>query len=188
MPTTSLSLLQRLQQPAAEADWNRFVQLYTPLLHYWAWRVGLRAEEAADLVQDVLLLLVKKLPEFRYEAQGSFRGWLRTVTLNKWRERRRQQSSAMSCTNIDGVLADLVTPDGVTLFNDGEYREFLVRRAFDLAKDKLEPTTWRACWSLFSGKSTAAVAAELNMTEPAVRAAKFRTLQLLRRELKGLLE
>jgi RNA polymerase sigma-70 factor (ECF subfamily) len=87
---TPASLLERLRQPAQEQAWARFVQLYTPLLFAWARRLGLRDADAADLVQDVLVLLVRKLPEYTYDRNRSFRAWLRTVTLNCWRNRGRR--------------------------------------------------------------------------------------------------
>jgi RNA polymerase sigma-70 factor (ECF subfamily) len=82
MDKTPASLLHRLRQPNAVDAWPRFVELYTPLLYYWAKRLGLQQQDAADLVQDVFVLLVQKLPEFAYDRHKSFRGWLRTVTLN----------------------------------------------------------------------------------------------------------
>src|SRR5262249_58188030 len=95
MHTTSASLLERLRQPAQQESWTLFVKLYTPLIFYWARRTGLKEEDAADLVQDVFTLLVKKMPEFQYAPGKSFRGWLRTVTLNKWRERQRRPTVAV---------------------------------------------------------------------------------------------
>src|SRR5262245_666931 len=89
---TPASLLERLKQPADQNAWARFVELYTPLLYYWARRAGLQEADAADLVQEVLGLLFQKLPEFAYDPGRSFRNWLRTVTLNKLRERRRRGS------------------------------------------------------------------------------------------------
>src|SRR4051794_22774844 len=93
MDRTPVSLLERLRQPADQTAWGRFVDLYTPLLYYWARRRGLPSAEAADLVQDVFLVLVQKLPEFRYDRDKSFRNWLRTVMLNKWREGLRQRAA-----------------------------------------------------------------------------------------------
>ncbi len=34
MHTTSVSLLERLQRPDEPAAWDRFADLYTPLLYY----------------------------------------------------------------------------------------------------------------------------------------------------------
>ena len=47
----------------------------------------MQEQDAADLVQDVLIVLMRKLPEFHYQPGKSFRGWLRTVLMNKWRDR-----------------------------------------------------------------------------------------------------
>jgi hypothetical protein len=40
--TTSASLLDQLRQSDAQQAWVRLVQLYAPLLHYWARRRGLQ--------------------------------------------------------------------------------------------------------------------------------------------------
>ena len=47
MDTTPVSLLQRLRQPGQREAWARFVDLYGPLLLYWARRAGLPEEVAA---------------------------------------------------------------------------------------------------------------------------------------------
>jgi RNA polymerase sigma-70 factor, ECF subfamily len=47
---TFSTLFRRLRWPEDQAAWERFVELYTPLLYYWARRVGLGAEESADPV------------------------------------------------------------------------------------------------------------------------------------------
>jgi len=89
MHITSASLLERLRRPNDHAAWERFVRFYTPLLNYWARHLGLQPNDAADLVQDVLSTLVQKLPEFVYDRHKSFRNWLRTLMLNRWRNNRR---------------------------------------------------------------------------------------------------
>src|SRR5215469_10776017 len=88
MDITPASLLDHLRNPADQAAWKRFVQIYTPLMYHWAHRIRLQDQDAADLVQDVFTVLVQKLPEFRYDRQRSFRAWLKTVLLNKWREQQ----------------------------------------------------------------------------------------------------
>ena len=64
MHTTPVSLLERVRQPGEQQAWGRFVAMYTPLLFYWVRRAGVKEADTADLVQDVLLLLTRKLPEF----------------------------------------------------------------------------------------------------------------------------
>ena len=82
MNSTSVSLLRRLRQSDQEDAWQRFVDLYAPLIYHWGRNQGLSAGDASDLVQEVMVILVTKLPDFEYDPSKRFRGWLRTVTLN----------------------------------------------------------------------------------------------------------
>jgi RNA polymerase sigma-70 factor, ECF subfamily len=188
MDTTSVSLLERLREPAQQQAWTRFVDLYTPLIYCWARRVGLPSEEAADLVQDVLTVLVTKLPEFRYDPDRSFRGWLRVVTLNKWRENRRRRGVALQEAS-DSELAGVISPEAEDAFWLVEYRQQLVGRALKLMQAEFHESTWKACWEcVVAGKPAAEVARELGLTVAAVYAAKSRVLRRLREELGGLLD
>src|SRR4051812_38614563 len=91
MHTTSQTLLQKLREPDQLAAWDRFVRLYSPGLYSWARKMGLSETDAADLVQDVLLTLVKTLPEFDYDTGKSFRGWLWTLTKNQFLKRKNRR-------------------------------------------------------------------------------------------------
>ena len=56
------------------------------MIYRWATGIGLPEHEAADLVQDVFIRLLKQLPLFEYDRNRSFRAWLKTVTLNRARD------------------------------------------------------------------------------------------------------
>ena len=188
MNTTSISLLQRLRQPAETDAWKRFADLYTPLLYYWARRLGLQESDAADLVQDVFLLLIHKLPEFTHNRTGSFRSWLRTVLLNQWHTKQRRQTPV----TVDGTgrgLDDVTVADDVAAFGEREYQAYLARRALQVMQKDFQSNTWRACWEqVVNGRSAAEVAAELGISEGAAYVAKCRVLRRLRQELAGLHE
>jgi len=185
MYTTSISLLERLRRTGDQKAWQRFVHLYTPLLYYWARRTGLAVEETADLVQEVLLVLVQKLPEFDYDPERSFRGWLRTVTLNKWRERCRRLPFPADAAG----LSDVADPGELDPFDEAEYRQHLVKQALQVMQAEFEPTTWQACREfVVSGRPAADVAAELGVSVDVVYGAKSRVLRRLREELQGLLD
>jgi RNA polymerase sigma-70 factor (ECF subfamily) len=188
MHTTPRSLLLRLRQPGQDEAWGRFVDLYTPLLFHWARRLGLGQEDAADLVQDVFTVLVRRLPDFTLQAGKRFRAWLWTVTLNKHRERgRRKRGPTLADAEVD--LDQLAGPGGAEPFDEAEYRQYLARRALELMQADFEPATWRACWEYgIQGRPAAEVAAELGLTVNAVHLAKSRVLRRLREELSGLLD
>lgn len=188
MPDTPASLLERLRDPGAEAAWQRFVELYTPLLFSWARRVGLQESDAADLVQDVLALLLKKLPEFQYDPKKGFRSWLRTVTLNRWREIQRRQRRAPAII-AGSTLEHVPDPDGDEPFWEQEYRQHLARRLLEVMRTDFELATWQACWEcVVNGRTAVDVGKEFHLSAGAVRAAKFRVLCRLRRELDGLVD
>lgn len=182
MQTTSASLLLQLRQPAREAAWSRFVRLYTPLLHAWACRMGLQSADAEDLVQDVFMVLVKKLPDFNYERCKSFRGWLRVLIRNKLRERLRRAALPMDAG--DG-LGQLAAP-AAEAFWESEYREHLIGQALRIVRQDFQPATWQAFWEhVVKNKPARQVAVELGLTCGAVYAAKVRIMARLREELDG---
>jgi RNA polymerase sigma-70 factor (ECF subfamily) len=186
MHTTPVSLLEQLRQPDRQAAWDRFVELYTPLLFYWARRGGLQDPDAADLAQDVFAVLLQKLPEFAYDRQRSFRAWLGTVTLNKWRERHRRR---LPLEADDTALAEVTIPDDAEAFWEADYQQQLAVRALEVMRAEFRPATWQACWQLVvDGRPGAEVAADLGLTRGAVYAAKARVLRRLRQELEGLLD
>jgi RNA polymerase sigma-70 factor, ECF subfamily len=189
MHTTSVSLLQRLRQPGEQQEcWQRFVQLYTPFLFHWARKLGLSAEDAADLVQEVLVLLVQKLPEFNYDRERSFRGWLRTVMLNKWRDSRRLRRVPLAEQSAAGFV-DAADDDAAAAFEEAEYQQYVVQQALELMQAEFQPDTWKACWEyMIVGKPAEGVAKELGLTVNAVYLAKSRVLSRLREELAGLLD
>jgi RNA polymerase sigma-70 factor (ECF subfamily) len=187
MLTTSLSLLQQLRRSGDARAWQRFVELYTPLLFRWGKRLGLQDQDAADLAQDVLILLVQKLPEFEYDRQRSFRAWLWTVTQNKWRENRRRLRSVQA--NPSDALAELADSDPALVQVQAEYDQYLAARALQIMRSEFQPTTWQACWEVVArGRPVAEVAAELHMSVGAVYVARSRVLQRVRQVLHELQE
>jgi RNA polymerase sigma-70 factor (ECF subfamily) len=185
MHTTSQSLLDRLKLPAAEAAWRRFADLYAPLFYYWARRLSLQEQDAADLVQEVFAVLLQKMPAFSYDRDKSFRGWLRTVFHNKWRERHRR---AVRPAAGGSVLDDLPDAAGDDL-SEAEFQRHLAIRAMELMQSEFQPVTWKACWEHVVGDRPAAdVARELGITVNAVYLAKSRVLRRLRQEFAGMLE
>jgi RNA polymerase sigma-70 factor (ECF subfamily) len=184
MDSTPASLLERVRHRDDAAAWTRFVELYTPVIYGWARRLGLQEADAGDLVQDVFAVLVQKMAEFRYDPGQSFRAWLKTVALNKVREReRRGGGEARLVAGHD--LADKAEPS----LWDEEFRRAVLRRAMQIMQNDFKPATWKACWGVIVERRPAAeVASALGITVGAVYAARFRVLARLRQELAGMLD
>ena len=184
MHTTSVSLLERLRKPNEQEAWNRFVDLYTPLLYYWLRRLGLAENDAADLVQEVFLVLIAKLPHFEYQKDGTFRGWLRTLTVNKYREALRRKKLPM----IDAPV-DIAAHDSRSQQEDSEYRQQLVKQMLHILEDQFPPSTWQYFQAyVIDGRDPIEVASEFGVRVGTVYTAKSKVLGRLREELAGLLE
>jgi RNA polymerase sigma-70 factor, ECF subfamily len=188
MTQTPVSLLERLRQANAPEAWERLVLLYTPLIYSWARQAGLQEADAADLVQDVFVTLVQTLPTFDYDRQKSFRRWLRTITLNKWRDRQRKRAR-QPVSGEAALLQEPAAAADIEHFWEVEYRQQLVHRALAIMSRDFQPATWKAFWQqAVEGRPAEAVAADLGLTVGAAYAAKFRVLSRLRQEMAGMLD
>lgn len=188
MDSTPASLLIRVSTGLDHEAWARFVQLYSPLIFDWARRCGLQPADCADLTQEVFTTLFQKLPEFNYDRQRSFRAWLRTVTLNQWRDRQRRVATR-PLPQQDHVLAGAQAMDEVAGLGEDEYRRHLVSRALQIMQRDFQAATWQAFWQhRVLGRPAALVAAELGLSQANVYVATFRVLTRLRQELQGLFD
>lgn len=187
MHTTPVSLLERLKTPSDQSAWESFLELYTPLLYAWTQRLGLSQNDAADLVQDILLLLLRKLPTFEYDREKRFRGWLHAVTVNQWRKLARKRQPLTASLGIESV-PEPEEPDNVQAFWEEEYLQHLLSRAIELSKAEFQTSTWTAFTETFlNQKSIQEVAQQLGITTNAVHIARSRVLKFLRKQLDGLL-
>lgn len=82
--TTRASLLQRVRDPQNKEGWREFFQIYQPLLYRYARVRGLSREDADELAQQCMTLLIERMPRFEYsQGKGGFKHWLRKMINNK---------------------------------------------------------------------------------------------------------
>ena len=169
MDSTSETLLERVRRPNEHEAWERFVRIYSPLLVFWARRAGFDDVDRADLVQDILLDLLKEIPKFRYDAErGRFRSWLKTFVVNRARARWRGRRSA-SPVGAENDMDELMDAPLDGNFWDQEYRDQLVQYALSVMKTEFEPKTWKACWEhVVSGRPAIEIAQELGLSVASV--------------------
>jgi RNA polymerase sigma-70 factor (ECF subfamily) len=142
MDDTSVNLLKRIGEQKSDSAWQRFVDLYTPLIFYWARQKGLSTDDASDIVQDVLSTLVLKLPEFQYDPNRRFRAWLKTITLNRVTDLHRR-NQLLSLRSEPYGLSRITIADDADLFVEAEYRSVIVNRALDLLQTEFHESTCR---------------------------------------------
>src|SRR5215510_8176250 len=58
-------------------SWRTFFETYWRLIYNVARKSGLADDQAQEVVQETVIAVARKIPEFRYDpAQGSFKSWL----------------------------------------------------------------------------------------------------------------
>src|SRR6266545_4859896 len=81
---TRWSLIGRLKDMDDQQSWQEFFDAYWKLIYAVALKAGLSDAEAQDVVQETVISVAKKMPEFKCDpAAGSFKSWL--LTLTRWR-------------------------------------------------------------------------------------------------------
>ncbi len=185
--STRISLLQQLRDKQDSVAWSKFVELYTPLVHRWVSNLGITEPDRNDIVQEVLLALLGQVSTFQYDASKSFRGWLRTITINKTRDLIRKRKRKTEPAFLERF--DLASQNDTDYLTQQEYRDFLAKAAMKLMRKNFSQTTWQACWEhVANGRPAAEVAQELGISVNAVYLARGRILNRLKRELEGLWE
>ena len=193
MSVTSATLLERLKD-ARDADaWNRLVEIYAPLIRWWAERLNVRGADADDLVQEVMAVVVRRFPEFVHpEKPGAFRGWLRAIAANcartMWKS-KKVNPAAPGGTDFGSYLARLEDPtDDFAQAWERDHDHHVMRRLMDRIKGDFEERTWQIfVRTVLDERPAEEVATETGTTLNAVYIARSRVLARLREEAGGLL-
>lgn len=190
-PLTRVSLLLQLRDGSNQVAWQEFMRLYGPVVYGFARKRGLQDADAADLMQDVMRSVSSAIGRLEYDrSQGTFRGWLFTITRNKvfnFLSARRLRPQGSGDTTMNRLLN--AQPDG----NDGaeewelEYQRRVARLAMDRVKHEFQPSTWDAFWqTAVEGQAVADVARQLGISAGAIYVARSRVLSRLKLEVEAI--
>ncbi len=180
--TTRASIFLRLQADGSldrELGWQEFTEKYARVIAGFARNAGLRAQDADDVLQDVLLGFFRVSDQFDYDPErGRFRGYLKRVTLNAIRARHRRKRPSTFIKDDYDPPAELPDVDAAW---DRQWTEQLLQRAMTEARGGVEERTWKA-FELYGvrGVPVEQVATELDMTPAAIRHAKMRLVKQVR--------
>jgi RNA polymerase sigma-70 factor (ECF subfamily) len=190
---TSATLLERLRTAPDEAAWRRLDDLYRPLIRRWLLRDPTLGAEADDVVQEVMAVLVRELPDFQRQRTGSFRRWLRGITahrLGAYYRARQHRPRPLGSPLEESPLRQLADPGSeLSRLWDEEHDRHVLGRLLELIEPSFEPATLAAFRRVaFDGVAPAQAAAELGLSLNAVLLAKSRVLRRLRQEAAGLID
>lgn len=192
MSETSPSLLVRLGDPADDASWRKFLEIYRPMIRNWLGRHGVPAGDCDDLMQDVLAVVVRRVPEFEHNSRvGAFRTWLRSITINclrdSWKSARLKPLPTGGWAEVIESMSD--PRNELNRMWDEEHDRHVTRRLMDLIRPSFAEKTWLAFEATaLRDEPPQEVADRLGITVNAVFVAKSKVLTRLRQEAAGMID
>ena len=190
-PLTRMSLLVQIRDSTNQAAWHEFVQLYSPVIYGFARRRGLQDADAADLMQDVMRSVSSAIGRLDYDrSQGTFRGWLFTITRNKIfnflsARNIRPRASGKTTTNL--LLDEQPEASDDSDQWELEYQRRLAALAMEQIKSEFQEKTWQAFWlTAVEGTAVADVAKQTGLSTGAIYVAKSRVLARLKDAVEAL--
>lgn len=138
------------------------------------------------------MVVVRKIPGFERQRDGSFRAWLRRISVNQIRAHRTKKRRRLA-TGLDpteGFLDQLADPKGELARKwDIEHDRHVCPKLLNIVQGDFQATTWEAFRLLtIEGISAAEVAQRTGQSVDAVVQAKSRILKRLRQEAGNLLD
>src|SRR5215213_1196560 len=105
--------------------WETLSARYRGLIYNVGRRVGLDKEQAADVCQNVFVILAQKLDRINQPAQIG--AWLMTTTRHEaWKLRQRERASGMAVSydqhEIDALTEDALLPDERLLYMEEQHK------------------------------------------------------------------
>ena len=177
--TTRPSVLAR----AGDGDAGEFARIYSPLLYRMARKRGLDEHDAEDLMQQMMLELLRLLPRFQYDrSKGSFKGFLKKMTGNRVVDLYRKKKPLLDPEALENVVE---TEDASDEAFDREWQKAHLIAALDAIRPQVKPSTFQS-FQLFAleGWPIERVAETLGLTRNQVSQNKRRVIQRLKAQVE----
>lgn len=194
MLETSVSLLDRIAMQGHSDDWAELLTIYRPFIDQQVRKYPQLWSQADDIAQEIAIVLTRELPKFQRQRTGSFRAWLKQITLHQLqaahRKLGRQPKCAQGSPSLEMQLAELADDNSLASKRwDDEHDRAVLKRVVEIVSADVNPKHWQAFQAhVLDGEGLSAVSQRLAVSENVVLLAKSRIKQRMRAEMRGLLE
>jgi RNA polymerase sigma factor (sigma-70 family) len=185
-PETNVSLILRLPRNVDSGDWMEFSDIYQPLIYRFGRRRGLTEQDAQDLVQRVMMAVVKSIDRWRPDPNlPKFRNWLFTIARNQLINLVNAHKPDAASGGSDHMNRLHQTVDRRTLVeSENDYHREVLLWAAARVRAQIHEQTWSAFWKTsVEGMECDVVARQLKMSLGGVYAARSRVMSRLKVEV-----
>jgi RNA polymerase sigma factor (sigma-70 family) len=187
-PDTRASLLLRVRDPADQAAWHEFVEIYWPVIHRLARLKGMQSADADDIAQQVLVAVSKAVEKREHDSKRArFRTWLDRVARNAilnalTRGKPDRAAGGLDANQLLEQHARADGPDSDLLRL--ECRREVFRWAARQIREEFQDATWEAFWqTAIEGRDCDAVANELKKSTGSIYMARSRVMKRLQEKV-----
>ena len=181
---TRQTLLFKIKNQYDESAWNDFVQFYRPYIYRVIQNMDVNISDREDIIQEVLLISWKKLPEFDYDSnKGRFRSWLCIVarrTVFAFRDKSLKSKFFDDALTSDALVANDAEVENLSKV---EWERHIADMAWENVSKKFDESVLIVFKRLASGEKGEIVAAELGLSPNSVYVYKKRVLASIRKEI-----
>ncbi|MEQ8635054.1 RNA polymerase sigma factor [Gimesia maris] len=181
-PDTRASLLIRVRDPADQAAWHEFVEIYRPVILRMARQKGMQEADAEDVAQLVLIAISKAVEQRPHDPERAmFRTWLHRVAHNAilnalMRGKPDRGSGKSELLALLNEHASQNGPDSSLLRL--EYRREVFRWAARHVRQEFQRDTWDLFWlTAVEGREIEEIAQEFRKNRGAIYAARSRVMR-----------
>ena len=187
-PETRASLLIRVRDPADQAAWHEFVEIYRPVILRLARQRGMQDADADDVTQQILVSVARAVERLEHDPQRArFRTWLNRVAHNAILNAltRGKPDRGSGGPTLLHVLDDQETPAGPDSdLLRLEHRREVFRWAARQVRQEFQPETWDAFWqTAVEERAVEDVAEELGKNRGAIYAARSRIIRRIQEKV-----
>ncbi|MEM6737826.1 MAG: sigma-70 family RNA polymerase sigma factor [Bacteroidota bacterium] len=123
------ALVSRIREQGDRTAMDELIHLHQPFIYNVAWKMTRDHNDAMDLTQDTLLIIITKLSQFNFNS--SFRTWLYRIVVNEFLQKERKKKAVHYNSFEDyGNLLDSIPNAELSIEEKISYKELTEEMRF----------------------------------------------------------
>jgi RNA polymerase sigma-70 factor (ECF subfamily) len=195
---TRRSLISRLRDLDDAESWRAFFDTYWELLYNVARQSGLDDSAAQDVVQDTVIGVARKMPEFRYDpVKGSFKHWLLRIVRRRiidhlrrvYRQPPRAEHAPEALDEEDPDAVADPASERIDVAWEEEWEQRVLQAAIEQVKREVNPKHFQIFdYAVLKEWPVAKVAQTLRVNAAQIYLARHRVGRAVKQRANGLRE
>lgn len=157
------------------------IERFLPLMYSACRRNGLNGHDADDVTQEIVIKLLRTLPQFRGDSKLS--SWIYTISLRAVADFRRGRGHRETATDFSDPLSEPLLADAVA--HDGNEQKRDADKMSQWIDALNEPVRSVMLRYYLAEESVTEIAEAVNMPEGTIKTHLFRGRQLLRQKMEA---